>query len=117
MNSKFRNRLTAVPATVLKLSLSVALVSSFHAADASDRDPGLRQYRVQFGDLDLRSERGTAVLYSRIKSAAAYVCEPLLSPGGLSAQQGRKCEADAITRALADVKAHTEPGVYLVRAS
>ena len=71
---------------------------------------------VDFSDLDLNRDVGIATLYSRIKSAAREVCEPLddwtlrLIPLGLH------CREDAIRRAVADVKSPALTAYFLTKS-
>lgn len=58
---------------------------------------------VRFGDLDLDSRAGAAVLYSRIKSAARQVCEPAMYSTSNTYLRQRHCEDRAIERAVLDV--------------
>ena len=58
---------------------------------------------VRFGDLNLESHDGVAVLYSRIKSAARVVCEPAIFSTSSTYLRQRRCEKRAIGQALLDV--------------
>jgi UrcA family protein len=59
---------------------------------------------VEFGDLDLNRDDGVATLYSRIRSAAREVCEPLDDWTLRLLRRRFDCREDAIGRAVADVK-------------
>lgn len=59
---------------------------------------------VRFADLDLTATAGAAALYARITNAAQAVCEPFASDQKLM-QEARKCQRQAIERAVTDVNA------------
>ena len=57
---------------------------------------------VDFADLDLSSTQAAAVLFSRISTAAAYVCEPVLD-AAQQPYQWRLCVSQAVLRAVAEI--------------
>ena len=59
---------------------------------------------VRFGDLNLESHAGVVVLYSRIKSAAEEVCGPARFSTSDTFQRQRRCEEQAIEKAVLDVR-------------
>jgi UrcA family protein len=72
------------------------------AASAADRD-GVRTLRVNAADLNLASDVGSATLYQRITWAAHQVCSES-NTRDLAAQiRVRKCEHEAVARAVNDL--------------
>jgi UrcA family protein len=63
----------------------------------------VNQYIVRFSDLDLSKADGAAVLYSRLRQAAAIVCSPLQSKRLGMATQYQVCVDHAIAGAVASV--------------
>jgi UrcA family protein len=59
---------------------------------------------VRFADLNLQSHEGVRVLYSRIRSAAQEVCEPVYFRLAESNIRQRRCQDRAIERAVAGVR-------------
>jgi UrcA family protein len=82
---------------VLALGLNATLLAAGYPLDRPHR------HLVDFADVDLGSERGIAVLYSRIKTAAEEVCEPIDAREALSAQLAQRCTGEAIERAVATI--------------
>jgi UrcA family protein len=70
---------------------------------------------VAFRDLDLSRQAGVTVLYTRIKSAAREVCEPLDAWTLRLLRQDLDCRADAIGRAVADVNSAALTTYYLTK--
>jgi UrcA family protein len=70
---------------------------------------------VGFKDLDLTRQAGVQVLYTRIKSAAREVCEPLDAWTLRLLRQDLDCRADAIGRAVADVNSAALTTYYLTK--
>lgn len=58
---------------------------------------------VNFRTLDLTRDEGVARLYSRIRSAAELVCEPASVEQLKSSVRTRRCQSEAVARAVADV--------------
>ena len=85
-------------ATALVL-ISVATVSAASTLDAP------AQRTVKFGDLNLETDSGVALLYARIRDAARDVCETesVWNIQGLLAS--RDCTERAIERAVEDIDA------------
>jgi UrcA family protein len=94
-----------VNAIILGSSILLGSLSAIATA-AVERNDGVATRRVNFADLDLTRNEGAATLYSRIKSAARQVCDPLVvyAPRD-SMLRMHRCEEDAIARAVADVNA------------
>ena len=58
---------------------------------------------VRFADLNLQSREGVRALYSRIKTAAQAVCEPVYFRVAESNITQRRCQERAIEQAVASV--------------
>jgi UrcA family protein len=69
--------------------------------------------KVEFGDLDLTRAAGVATLYSRIRTAARAVCEPMDLVLLNLLRDRTDCRPDAIARAVADVNAPLLTSYYL----
>jgi UrcA family protein len=70
---------------------------------------------VKFGDLDLDRESGIATLYSRIRSAAREVCEPM-DAALVKLERARfDCRGHAIAKAIADVNSSNLTAYYRAR--
>jgi UrcA family protein len=84
----------------------VALAVLLSPLSAVAAQPGYEVARrtVNFADLDLTRRDGIATLYSRIKSAANEVCEPVDSRTFESLVRVQRCKEQAISRAVMDVK-------------
>jgi UrcA family protein len=102
--SHFRN----VIATVL----FGGVVSGFAvlAADADSLD--VPQVTVKFGDLNISSLRGAAVLYGRIRGAAEKVCSPYDRNDLGSKQRLKACIDKAILSAVTGVDNFALTAVY-----
>ena len=104
----------------LKLSFLCALAglaahspNTFAASVGFDEPPAARV--VGYGDLDLKSNAGAATLYSRIRSAAREVCEPLDDVMIKLLRAKYDCRADAVARAVAKVDSPALTNYYLGR--
>jgi UrcA family protein len=94
-----------VNAIILGSSILLGSLSAIATA-AVERNDGVATRRVNFADLDLARNEGAATLYSRIKSAARQVCDPLVVYALRDSMlRMHRCEEDAIARAVADVNA------------
>jgi UrcA family protein len=90
--------------------LAVSPVSTFAASRGFEQPPARV---VNFGDLDLGQKAGVMTLYSRIKSAAREVCEPL---DGIKVNLLHKrydCKQNAVERAVAEVNSPALTNYYL----
>jgi UrcA family protein len=92
------------------ITISAALVLGFSAAAASAGtsnsqfvSDGVNTYVVRFPDLDLGKIDGAAVLYRRLRQAAAIVCRPLQGQGLTMYTLYRGCVDHAIAGAVASV--------------
>jgi len=78
-------------------------LSAYSAPAVTTVGADIASRTVRFGDLNLDSRAGVAVLYSRIKSAAGQVCEPVMFSTSNTYLRQRHCEEQAIERAVLDV--------------
>lgn len=84
----------------LALTALLGPLTAVAAATAGDAPSRI----VSFGDLNLDSHEGVSRLYSRIKSAAKEVCEPVVEVSVTGAHlRQRRCEEHAIEQAIEDV--------------
>ena len=67
---------------------------------------------VKFGDLDLHRDAGVAALYSRIKSAAREVCEPMDAATMVLLRLRHDCRQDSIARAIDEVNSPALTSYY-----
>jgi len=104
-------RLAAVALTPLSLAFAAPALAAPQPGDVPT------QATVAFGDLDLSSSKGQAVLNRRIARAANAVCGELLSgPDRLAAQQDYShCRANAIGQAQHQLAARALAGALAVR--
>ena len=100
MNTAKIRAITISAAIVLGFSAAAASASTSNSQFLSD---GVNQYIVRFPDLDLSKADGAAVLYSRLRQAAAIVCSPLEGRSLKMAMQYRSCVDHAIAGAVASV--------------
>ncbi len=70
---------------------------------------------VEYGDLDLGRDSGVATLYSRIRSAAKEVCEPIDVVFIKLLRERFDCRKDAVARAVADVNSPALTNYYLAK--
>jgi UrcA family protein len=113
-----RNRPRSVLTTATRFHSLIAtalfglLASSFAALPAAADSFEPLQVAVKFADLDVSHPTGAAVLYSRIKAAAAIVCSPLEGIA-LSAQTRlHACVKRAIVDAVTEVNQPALTAVY-----
>jgi UrcA family protein len=107
LSKEIEMNITKIRAT----TISAAIVLGFGAAAASAStssnqyvSDGVNKYIVRFADLDLSKVDGAAVLYNRLRQAAAIVCRPPESRSlGMAATQYRVCVDHAIAGAVASV--------------
>jgi UrcA family protein len=84
----------------LTACLIVGASATAYAAAPADASPSVR---VNYRDLNLATEQGTAALYGRIVSAAHKVCTARDSRILSELAAARACEAQAIAHAVRDV--------------
>lgn len=70
---------------------------------------------VRYGDLDLNQQSGVVSLYSRIRSAAREVCEPIEEVSIKLLRAKYDCRQDAVARAVADVNSPALSDYYADR--
>jgi UrcA family protein len=114
--------MNAMPRITKKLQIAAVcsvLTASLNSLDAvaapsvlSDEYPS---QVVKFGDLNLRSSQGAAVLYARIKLAARAVCAPPYYSELEQRSISIKCQHETISRAVSDVHAPALTTYYLER--
>jgi UrcA family protein len=90
--------------------LAVSPASTFAGSFGLDEPP---TRVVKVGDLDLSQKSGVATLYSRIRSAAREVCEPLDEVSIKLLRERFDCRQDAVARAVADVNSPALTNYYL----
>jgi UrcA family protein len=101
------NRIHSLMATALLGVLASAFTALPAAADGIEP----LQVTVKYGDLNVSHPQGAAVLYGRIRAAAAVVCAPF-DRSGLSAKLRRDaCVDNAVADAVTSVN---EPALLAV---
>ena len=70
---------------------------------------------VKYGDLDLSRDAGVAALYSRIRSAAREVCEPMDAVIMKMLRVRYDCRQEAVARAVDDVNSPALTSYYLTK--
>lgn len=98
--------------TVIAAALVGAVASGFAILPAVADSSDVPQYTVKFGDLNISSPEGAAVLYARIKFAAKIVCSEYDSGGFEFAMERWVCINQAILRAVTKVNAPALSAVY-----
>jgi UrcA family protein len=102
--------------TALRYTLTMMLVASLSAGAAAtaaaDEAP---QRTVHFADLNPNLSAGAAALYSRIRIAAAQVCERVNASALSSVASAHRCMDQAIARAVADVNTPALSGYYMTK--
>ncbi|HEV7356939.1 MAG TPA: UrcA family protein [Steroidobacteraceae bacterium] len=103
---------------ILACSLAGLLAGPVSSLAASTgRLDDLPSRKVKYGDLDLNRDAGVAALYSRIKTAAREVCQPMDIFFLNLVRQQYSCSQGAIARAVADVNAPLLTSYFLEKAS
>jgi UrcA family protein len=82
-------------------------------AQASDSGEYAPQKTVGYADLDLATTKGTAVLYSRLRSAAYEVCGSADSRDLERVTASKSCIAQAMTNAISAVNSPLLTSRYL----
>jgi UrcA family protein len=75
----------------------------------------LPQRTVRFSDLDIGHSAGAAVLYSRIKVAAAQVCDQYATRSLEHLTTTRRCMDQAIARAVTEIDVPALTSLYLAK--
>jgi UrcA family protein len=99
----------------LSLVLFALLAASTMSSACADNARELRQREVRYGDLDLTQTRDALKLYSRIHSAANSVCRTSGLIEVMARPRMKRCAAQALARAVADVDAPLLSDYYLAR--
>jgi UrcA family protein len=86
-------------------------------AATADKLDAVPYRKVKYGDLDLNRDAGVAALFSRIKTAAREVCEPVDVVFLNLVRQRYNCSQDAIARAVADVNAPLLTSYFLEKTN
>ena len=90
--------------------LAVSPANTFAGSFGFDEPPARV---VSFHDLDLNQKAGVASLYSRIRSAAREVCEPMDEVSIKLLRARFDCRQDAVARAVAEVNSPALTNYYL----
>ncbi|HEY3785474.1 MAG TPA: UrcA family protein [Steroidobacteraceae bacterium] len=98
----FIRRMTR-PYALACVTAALAVSGSALAASPSSPLTPAPSITVRYDDLNLASDRGTAVLYQRIARAARDVCPDGFSRDLDVVAASRACQAKAIARAVQDV--------------
>jgi UrcA family protein len=106
----------------LKFILSCALAGLLAGpvsalAASSGKLDDLPSRKVKYGDLDLNRDAGVAVLFSRIKTAAREVCQPMDVFFLNLVRQQYYCSQAAMARAVADVNSPLLTSYFLEKTS
>lgn len=89
---------------MLAIALGAAAMSAASARDAARQTPApVRAVTVRYGDLDLSTERGAQALLARITKAAKSVCPQAVDRDLGAFLASRRCEREAIARAVRQV--------------
>ena len=103
--------------TAIRYWLLAALAGIFAAGTATTAlADKLPQRTVSFSDLDLSHSAGAAVLYSRIKGAAAQVCDQHGVRSLEALTTTRRCIDQAIARAVAEIDVPALTSLYRAKA-
>jgi UrcA family protein len=100
-----------IPHIARALTIGIAAILAFNAANASDGSAANVQsmtnqyltYVVRFSDLDVSKIEGAKALYARLRIAAKVVCEPLESGSSWGYARHNACMDKAIADAVAGV--------------
>ena len=88
---------------VSKLTLAVVSVVASVASFAATSSVDAPSVSVRYDDLNLSTTDGVNSLYHRISSAARAVCPDAYSRELSLRAAARRCEADAVARAVSEV--------------
>jgi UrcA family protein len=103
---------------ILACALAGLLVGPVSALAASSGNLDDLPFRtVKYADLDLNRDADVAALFSRIKTAAREVCQPVDVVLLNLVRQRYNCSEDAIARAVADVNAPLLTSYFLEKAN
>lgn len=107
--------------TLSAIALAAALFAFAAPAQAGDLVI-TENVRVQYGDLDLSSERGAETMMRRLDRAATRACGGAVEPGPIAvrARQQRAldaCRSQALDRAVAELAAPIVTAIYVDRTA
>lgn len=101
----------------LLMALSGCLLAgALSVARANPPNADVLSVTVNYGDLNLTTDRGTTELYRRIAAAARQVCARDDLRGLAFVAAARACEAQAIARAVDRVDSPQLAAVYAARS-
>ena len=109
--SRFKLKLLASGAL---LGMLASPLSALAASVATLEEPPASRV-VKYGDLDLSHNAGVAALYSRIRSAAREVCEPMDAVIMKMLRLRYDCRQEAVARAIDDINSPALTSYYLTR--
>jgi len=101
--------------TVIATAILGALISSFAAVCGAADSTDAPQAIVRYGDLDISTAQGVAVLYNRIRSASEGVCAPLDGNDLNSKFHAKACVRRAIEGAVAKVDRPALSALYAAK--
>jgi UrcA family protein len=87
------------------LTLTLGLCAAQAALATAPVGDSVRTRTIPLSGLDLSRSADAAKLYSNIKRAAVYVCQPLNGDDLARTMHYRKCVSGTVARAVADVHA------------
>ena len=99
-------RAQIVVSCLIVAGLSAPLTARALTISAPQND-GVPSRVVRFADLDLQSREGIRALYSRIRTAAQEVCEPVYFRVAESNSSKRRCQERAIEQAVTAVRSES----------
>lgn len=96
---------------ILAATICAALTCGIATASFAFDSPDASQVKVKYGDLDVSSASGAAMLYKRIQGAAETVCQPLKNPDLFPRKLFYICMKKAISNAI---KEANEPLLFAI---
>jgi UrcA family protein len=103
------------PRTLIAAAIFSVIISSFGAICSAADTAEASKTVVKYGDLDLSTSQGAAVLYNRIHFAAEGVCSSLNGRDLSSKAHWEICVKQAITGAVTTVNRPTLSLVYAAK--
>jgi UrcA family protein len=104
------NRSKHLLAVAAGLAVGILTVGTSVAATPTDGD--VPRVAVHYGDLNLATDEGAARLHGRIRAAAQRVCPDADSRNLYAFSKARECQAQAIRRAVSDVKSERLSAIH-----
>src|ERR1700760_2370236 len=108
VRSKFMSRLKSLIFICLA-AVAASPLNAFAESSGFDQPPARV---VRYGDLDLNQQSGIVTLYSRIRSAAREVCEPMEGVSIKLLRAKNDCRHSAVARAVAEVNSAALTGYF-----